>query len=311
MAYEIKYRVIAATKGDTETKVYLYEDGYEGDIIDYPCVGIQLQYIPRSDDIFEAIYVSQLNLVLDVTDDVENMQDFTTLNDRKYFVKLYLGADLEWTGFTISDDVQLSFTTGRKGLTFNCVDGIGMLQSLVLPISSTVDINDLQTLLYYLRTALNALDLPTTPNIRTACSYYAATMTNRGTSTSADPFAQTYLPYRTFLDGAYNYLNCYDVVKNILKSFGCRLFMANGKWWIVAINEFASENVSYTEYTYAGAVATSGTFNTLSVIQGYTGNTSGLFFTENNQMKLLKKGFNRVESLKVVEAPINFLVMVT
>jgi hypothetical protein len=307
MAYYNKYKITFATKTSKTAYLYLQEDlATAPTVIEYPGIDLQLQYLPESDDPFEPIFASQLGVSIDVTDDLANIPNFTTANDRKYFVKLYLGADLEWTGFTISDDVQISFTTGRKGLTFNCVDGIGMLQSLILPITNNVDINDLQTLLYYLRTALNALDLPTTPNIRTACSYYAATMTNRSTSTSADPFAQTYLPYRTFLDGAYNYLNCYDVVKNILKSFGCRLFMANGKWWIVAINEFASENVAYTEYTYAGAVATSGTFNTLSVIQGYTGNTSNLFFTENNQMKLLKKGFNRVESLKVVEAPINF-----
>ena len=306
MAYANKYKITFATKTSKTAYLYLQEDNYTGTVYEYPGIDLQLQYLPQSDDPFEPIFASQLGVSIDVTDDLANMPNFTTADDRKYFVKLYLGADLEWTGFTISDDVQLSFSTGRKGLTFNCVDGLGMLQSLILPIPNTVDINDLQTLLYYLRTALNTLNLPTTPNIITACSYYAATMTNRGTSTSADPFAQAYLPYRTFLDGAYNYLNSFDVIKNILKSFGCRLFMASGKWWIVAINEFASENVAYTEYTYAGTVAASGTFNKLSVIQGYTGNTSGLFFTENNQMKLLKKGYNRVESLKVVEAPINF-----
>jgi len=46
MAYEIKYRIIAATKGNQTIYVYLYEDGYEGEIIDYPCVSLQLQYIP-------------------------------------------------------------------------------------------------------------------------------------------------------------------------------------------------------------------------------------------------------------------------
>ena len=45
MAYEIKYRITAATKGDTEAKVYLYEDGYEGEIIDYPCTIYQLQVV--------------------------------------------------------------------------------------------------------------------------------------------------------------------------------------------------------------------------------------------------------------------------
>lgn len=308
MPYYNKYKFTFATKTSKTAYLYLQEDlATAPTVIEYPGIDLQLQYIPESDDPFEPIFASQLGVSIDVTDDLANIPNFTTANDRKYFVKLYLGADLEWTGFTISDDVQLSFSTGRKNLSFNCVDGIGMMQRIVLPVPNTVDINDLQTLLYYLRTALNSIDLPTTPNIITACSYYAATMTNRGTSATADPFAQTYLPYRTFLDGAYNYLNSYDVVKNIIKSFGCRLFMASGKWWIVAINEFASENVAYTEYTYSGTIVTTpATFNTLSLIQGFTGNTSGVFFTQNNQMKLLKKGFNRIESLKVVEAPINF-----
>ena len=39
-------------------------------------------------------------------------------------------------------------------------------------------------------------------------------------------------------------------------------------------------------------MVTSGTFNTLSEIQAYTGNTSGLYFTNNSQMKLFKKGYN-------------------
>lgn len=307
MAYANKYKITFATKTSKTAYLYLQEDGYSGTVYEYSGIDLQLQYLPQSDNPFEPIFASQLGVSIDVTDDLANMPNFTTADDRKYFVKLYLGANLEWTGFTISDDVQVSFTTGRKQISFNCVDGLGMLQSIVLPISNTVDINDLQTLLYYLRMALNALDLPTTPNIITACSYYAATMTNRGTSATADPFAQTYLPYRTFLDGAYNYLNCFDIVSNILKSFGSRLFMASGKWWIVAINEFASENVAYTEYTYTGTiVSTPATFNTLSTIQGFSGNSSGLFFTQNNQIKLLKKGYNRIESLKVVEAPINF-----
>ncbi|WP_181665278.1 hypothetical protein, partial [Escherichia coli] len=81
--------------------LYLLEDGYSGSLIEYPAVNLQLSYIPRSDDIFEAIYVSQLSVVIDVTDDINNMPNLTTLNDRKYLCKLYYGSTLEWQGWAL------------------------------------------------------------------------------------------------------------------------------------------------------------------------------------------------------------------
>jgi hypothetical protein len=74
------------------------------------------------------------------------------------------------------------------------------------------------------------------------------------------------------------------------------LYQANGKWMIVAVNEFAAAPyfayTYFTEYDADGLLVDSGTFNTLSEIQPYTGNTSGLYFTDNSQFKLFKKGYN-------------------
>lgn len=130
MAYAIKYRIITATKSDVTSYVYLYEDGYVGDIIEYPCISLQLQYIPRSDDAFEPIYVSNVNIAIDVTDDVENMPDFTTLNDRKYFLKVVSGGQTDFQGWVLSDNVQYIFSTGRKELAFNAIDGLGILERI-------------------------------------------------------------------------------------------------------------------------------------------------------------------------------------
>ena len=38
----------------------------------------------------------------------------------------------------------------------------------------------------------------------------------------------------------YKLLNIWIVLTKILKSFGCKLYQANGKWMIVAVNEFAA-----------------------------------------------------------------------
>lgn len=308
MAYYDKYKITFATKTSKTAYLYIQEDlPAAPTVIEYPGVALSLEYLPQSDDPFEPIFASQLNVTLDVTDDLANMPNLVTMNDKKYFVKLLLNTDTEWCGYALSDTVELSYSTGRKQLSFNCVDGLGMLQDIPLPIPNTTNINLRNSLIYYLSTALNQLAFPNTPNIRTACNYYSAGMTNRGTDPAADPFFQTYLPYRTFVDNGYSYIDCFNVIRNIVQSFGCRIFQAGGKWWIVSINQFATENVKYSEYTYNGTLSSSGTFNTLSTIQGYSGNSSGLYFVDNSQVKILRKGYNRVQVTRNVEMSKNYI----
>jgi hypothetical protein len=153
-----------------------------------------------------------------------------------------------------------------------------------------------QSTLYFLYSCLAKIGFPTGLNLITACSYYAAGMLNRGDGSQYEPFNQSYLRPVYFQNDDETYETCLVVLTKILKSFGCKLYQSNGKWYIVAVNEFAAAPyfafTYFTEYTPAGALVTSGTFNTLSEIQPYTGNVSGLYFTNNSQMKLFKKGYN-------------------
>lgn len=299
MAYYDKYKITYATKTSKTAYLYLQEDLPSAPtLIEYIGVDISLQYIPSGDEIYEPLYASELSCTIDVTDNLANIPDFVTLNDRKYFAKLFLGTDLEWCGYTLSDNISISYSTGRKQLSFTCVDGLGMLRNIPLNINSVGNRTNSQlSLLTYILTCLNSLGFPTNPNLMTVCSYFALDMLDREDGTQYEPFSQTFLPIRTFKNEDYTYENSYDVLEKIIKSFGCRLFQAGGKWWVVAINEFANENNYFTQYNYLGAVVSSGSnLNTLSSIQGYTGNTSGLYFINNEQFKLILKGFNRVQT---------------
>lgn len=300
MAYNLKYQITAATKNNEVAVVEMYIDEVVAAVIEYPATAIQLQYIPRSDDIYEPIYASQLNVSIDVTDDDDNMPDFTTLNDRKYLVKLFIDGVIYWQGWVLSDLVQYSFTTGRKELAFNAIDGLGMLDYIPFTFTETNVAGNTklspQSTLYFLYSCLAKIGFPVGLNLITACSYYAAGMSNRGDGSQYEPFNQSYLRPVYFQNDDETYETCLVVLTKILKSFGCKLYQSNGKWYIVAVNEFAAAPyfafTYFTEYTPAGVLVTSGTFNTLSEIQPYTGNTSGLYFTNNSQMKLFKKGYN-------------------
>ena len=305
MAYQNKYKATFATKSGKTAYLYLLEDGYSGSVIEYQGVHIDLQYLPTSDDPFEPIYASQLNIVLDITDDIADMPNLITLNDRKYNARLFIDSDLEWQGWTLSDSVQINYSTGRRELTFNAVDGIALLKDIPLPINSSQNTNTINSLLYYITTSLNLIGFPSNPNIKAVCSYYATGMANRTTHSYSEPFNQTYLPYRTFIQNN-AYISCFDVLNNIIKSFGCRIFQAGGKWWIISVNEFANTSAYYTEYDSAMSVVSSGTINTLSTIQAYEGNTSGLYFIDNSQIKLLRKGYNKVEQKFDVQTADNY-----
>lgn len=300
MAYNLKYQITSATKNDEIAVVEMYIDDTVASVIEYPATAIQLEYIPKSDDIYEPIYASQLNVSIDVTDDQNNLPDFTTLNDRKYLVKLTIDGSLYWQGWVLSDNVQYSFTTGRKSLSFNAIDGLGMLDYIPFTFTETNIPGNTKlsphTVLYFLYTCLAQIGFPTGLNLITACSYYATGMLDRADGTQYEPFNQSYLKPVYFENEDATYENCLVILTKILKSFGCKLYQANGKWMIVAINEFAAAPyyayTYYTEYNASGTLVTSGTFNTLSEIQPYTDNTSGLYFAENSQIKLFKKGYN-------------------
>lgn len=300
MAYNLKYRIIAANKNDKIAVVEMYIDEAVASVIEYPATYIQLEYIPKSDDIYEPIYASQLNIGIDVTDNQNNLPDFTTLNDRKYLVKLNIDGSLYWQGWALSDNVQYSFTTGRKTLSFNAIDGLGLLDNIPFVYTETNVVGNTKltpkSVLYFLYTCLAQIGFPTGLSLFTACSYYASGMSTRGDGTQYEPFNQSYLRPVYFQNDDETYQNCLQILVKILKSFGCKLYQANAQWKIVAVNEFAAAPyfafTYYTLYSNAGGLITSGTYNTLSEIQAYTGNTSGLFFTDNSQTKLFKKGYN-------------------
>jgi hypothetical protein len=307
MAYNNKYKITVATKSGTISYLYLLEDGYAGSIIEYPAINLELEYIPKSDDVFEAIMSSQLNITIDITDNSTLMPDFTTLNDRKYLVKLFNDSNLEWQGWAISDNVNISYTTGRKELNFNAVDGLGILEKINYPISDTNTLVDLYKCIDYILTSLNLIGFPSGLNLISGISYFAEGMTNRTTNSSSDPLNQSYLRITTFINNNNESFSCLEVLNTIIKGFGARLFQTEGKWYIVTPNQFAQSSYYFTEYNASGTLVTSGTKSLTGNIQAYTGNTSGLYYINNSQTKILRKGYNKIRYESDIDYPNNYI----
>jgi hypothetical protein len=132
-------------------------------------------------------------------------------------------------------------------------------------------------------------------------------MNDRNDHTYDEPFNQSYLRPNYFLNSDGTYQTCLEVLSKIAKSFGCRIYQANNKWNIVAINEMASNSYFYTEYTYNGTLDDYGVASITSTIEPYTGNTSGLYFVDNSQLKIFKKGYNNFLQNYTLEYSPNYI----
>jgi hypothetical protein len=304
MAYAVKYRIIQASQSGLTNTVDILEDSYVGSVINYDATSIQLEYIPSSDDPFEPIYASQLSVGINVTDDAANMPDFTALDDRKYLVKYYKNSVFKWQGWALADNVQYLFSTGFKELLFNAVCGLGMLERIDYSTAST----DYRiTLLQVFTDVFSKLEFPT-QTILSSCSIYSSTMFNRTDNPNSEPWNQSYMAVNNFVKlqtneqgETRNEFSCLQVLRDILLSWGCRVFHANGEWNIFQVNQQNEATRYWTRYDVTTGYLNDGTF---------TGNINvpnDAIFFDNSQLKIYKKGFNNFESFKQITFPDNFL----
>lgn len=311
MAYIKKYSFPFATKFEQDSVLELWEDTADTTVYEFQGVSFQIQYIPSSDDPFEAIFATQLAVTINVTDDTTGntsafIPNLVTLNDKKYLAKLFIGGNQVFTGWTLSDSVSLAFTTGIKELSFNCVDGLAMLKDIKFSNNVTFDTNARVSLLSFISNIL--LNTGLSININTSVSYYAEGMLDRSDGTQYEPFSQTYVYGNSFIDNDGEFEDCYTILEKIVKSFGARIFQANNEWNIISVNQFAFLFRYFTRYNANGTYLTSGFIDDNNVeIQPYLNNTSNFYFIDNSQTKLMKKGYNNIISNNNIEYSGNFL----
>jgi hypothetical protein len=94
--------------------------------------------------------------------------------------------------------------------------------------------------------------------------------------------------------------NYYDIVEQIVKSFGCRLFQQGGDWWIMPANQMAASTIYYTKFNLSTGTKTGGTLSNGVTIAPYNG--SNIYFINNSQNKITRKGYPVIK----VNAPVKF-----
>jgi hypothetical protein len=190
----------------------------------------------------------------------------------------------------------LPFTTGNQYINLSFTDGIGILKDieLIMPLDYSdvvpaLNTSKLVSLLEVVLICIRSLEYDV--NINIATSIFAAGMNNRGNGTQYEPLSQSYLPIRDFLKTDQTFISCYEALDMILKSFGAQLLQDNGEFWFVSQYERDNSNLYFTKYNKQGTLISSGLRSNSVTINSYP---TEPYFINNEQNKILKKGFNSV-----------------
>jgi hypothetical protein len=290
MPYGLRYTITQALRDGSSLIARIYEKDYTLTVKTYDAINISLDSNASDDEPLAGIISSQLNIsFLTTEEDGEDFPEILSFDIRKYFVKLYNGETLLWCGFLFNDYVQIPFTTGNVQVDLVAIDGLSFLEYTQFIFEESLSVNGTNRLIDVIAETLNVINYPDPIELLTSCSYYAEGMFDRADASGDEPFSQTYQYRRDFVG-----LNYYEVLDNIVKSFGCRLFQSDGKWQLLAINQMDLATRYFTNYVIYPTVsnAGSGTFDKNISIQPYA--DGNVHFVNNAQNKIVRKGYPKV-----------------
>lgn len=303
MAYGLKYTISQILRNENLLKVEIFEKDYtDTDVKTYTATSIILQPNSSEDYPNPTIISSQLNFsfILETEDDFLQFPDVLTADDRKYWVILKENDNVMWRGFLFNDYSQVGFSTGIQEASLVAVDGISFIENVPYVVDDSI--NQVESLLSIISKGLNYMLYPEDLNFVVACSYFAEGMQTRLDGEEYEPLSQTFQYRRDFLNMSY-----YDIIRNILGSFNCRLFQSNGDWWFMSMNEMSADTNYYTKYSLMPTIELLdyGVLDTQIAIEPYA--AGNVHFINNAQTKVLKKGFYNISYRGKFESPLNFV----
>jgi hypothetical protein len=303
MAYGLRYTLTQILKNGNAQVIEIYQEDYTGSVKTYKPTSITLQPNSANEYPYPAIISTQLSFsfILETADDYNQYPNVISSNDRLYFVLLKEGSNVIWRGFLFNDYSQVGFSTGISISSLIAIDGISFLTNEQYVVDNSI--NTLVSHIDVIASALRLLGYPSDLFLNIACSFFAAGMADRDDSVSNEPFSQIYQYRRDFQDESY-----YVILENILRTFNCRMYQANGDWYISATMETAAPTRYFTRYAIGASsitLSSSGVLNNTINIAPYASNN--VHFINNSQTKILRKGFFNIEVRSQYKSPLNLI----
>lgn len=239
--------------------VVLYDTEYVGDPYAATIVDAQLNYPPGNEGRFDPIIPAELTVRLLVNNSTLDafVEDLAGASEGRFMLQLVQGITNEFIGYVLPDLAQQEDTTIEAGYVFDlkATDSLGRLKTIPYN-NAGINYTGEATFIEHIFNCLNKL-----PEIleyyggsnwllRTVVNWHAQQYTYAGT---IDPLLRSRTPHRAFYQvdrrGAFVYKSCFDVLTEICKAWGARMFYSDYAFWIVQVNELATPSAK-TVFSY-------------------------------------------------------------
>jgi len=246
----------------------------------------------NTDDPFSCFKTSTLTMNL-IQEGQINISELQTAQDRDFIVKQYQNGILKWQGFLVPDGISYPLLSNPNNITLSAICGLTMLADIpythtdLQGVTSALDYCPMN----YIRDIL-FLNLGSYLPIRWTNLLQCTAFDNQDVFTGGVQWSvkgEGYLSYQSGQDGDNPgpQQTCDYILKGILQSMQCTIYLADGRWNIRRINDVVRTVVPYKQIdaTTGIMVIHSGSQNITKLI-----GRNGFGFLNENAVVTVKQG---------------------
>lgn len=266
--------------------------------------GVSLKWDGENDERYQPIKGSSCNFTMMITNATLNgfLALLRAADEGRFTIKLsyYDGSswNIYWRGFIVAENLAEEDVDYPFELDVEAIDGLGRLKDLPFNHTATYNAGTGYRALTYIKDMLGLCgyiaDFGTGNTfLTTIVDLYEDSMSNIGVQ-SSDPVYKTQIYADAFLQideqGIEHPVSAIEVLENICKVFGARIFQSGGEWHFIQVQRYHTAGVvEYRRYDEANNALGNGTTDLNKV--GGAGNQIDLDSTTIVKLAGMKKEF--------------------
>jgi hypothetical protein len=246
-------------------KVELLDSTLPGDSTDTMELGtdgFQLRYEGKPDDLLNLIIPSSVSLSVLIQSSIDEslISDIANSAEGRFSLRIYKynvsAFTLFWAGIIISDLSEWQDAAYPFLYVMKAIDGLSRLKEITYSPPASFSFID------HLAQVLGQLNIvqfwaATDTFFSTTSNWYSYKMFTTAPPATLDPLKASAVGINTYTyldnDKQRQYMNCFDVLKQILQQWNLRIFLSNGRFFLIQVNQLvAGGTVNFHNYDITG-----------------------------------------------------------
>lgn len=271
-----------SAKNNIKYEVIIHDTSYSSDLLSMEIAALYMNCPCEGTDRFNPILETSYELTIENTTAAIDtlITDIVGATEGRFFVQIYKDSVFEWCGGLVLDIMQQNDESKPREIQLTFSDGLKRAQDIQFLNSGSLYTGSL-TFIQILTAGLGLLGNNTyfdsNDFLLTAVDWWEDGMPARAEGT--DPLLYSRCYARLFYKGAdleskdgatVEAWSVYDVLQEVARCFGARLFLSNGRWNFIQVNEYADVSTYVRIYDNTGTQTDTDTTDFLKTVDQST-----------------------------------------